>query len=323
MEISLLLSTDPCVTQLVSLRDTAGRSLLFSSPQPADLFSSPQHKSAYENQTKLAQEKINIVKEYSRYNEEYKAYFVREPMSYDVSNSVEIGSNDIYVDEDENNLRIHMQISRIPTSIIMMQYKLMSLCQMMFPRTCLGKDMAYTMIKAAGAALEPKSEWVQPRVSPYRLATHLTSAFVIYSGILWTALSVVMPEPPSGLLNWVHGATKIRRLALPVSFIVGLTAASGAFVAGNDAGHTYNTFPKMGDVWVPDDIFRKEPLIRNFFENTSLVQLNHRILAMTTLLAVGALWLASKRINLHPAAQSLIGSTLGMATLQVIIFFSN
>ncbi|KAF3329769.1 cytochrome c oxidase assembly protein COX15 [Carex littledalei] len=169
---------------------------------------------------------------------------------------------------------------------------------------------------------EPKSEWVQPRVSPYRLATHLTSAFVIYSGILWTALSVVMPEPPSGSLNWVHGATKIRRLALPVSFIVGLTAVSGAFVAGNDAGHAYNTFPKMGDVWVPDDIFNMEPLIRNFFENTSLVQLNHRILATTTLSAVGALWLASRRINLHPAVQSLIGSTLGMAALQVTLGLS-
>lgn len=52
-----------------------------------------------------------------------------------------------------------------------------------------------------------------------------------------------MPEPPSGSLNWVHGATKIRRLALPVSFIVGLTAVSGAFVAGNDA------------VWFPSSFF--------------------------------------------------------------------
>lgn len=52
-----------------------------------------------------------------------------------------------------------------------------------------------------------------------------------------------------------------------------------------------------------------------------LFQLNHRILAMTTLSAVGALWLASRRINLHPAVQSLIGSTLGMAALQVIHFF--
>ncbi|KAJ4747505.1 Cytochrome c oxidase assembly protein COX15 [Rhynchospora pubera] len=169
---------------------------------------------------------------------------------------------------------------------------------------------------------EPRSEWVQPRVSPYRLATHLTSAFVIYCGILWTALSVVMPEAPSGALNWVHGATKIRRLALPASFIVGLTAVSGAYVAGNDAGHAYNTFPKMGDVWIPDDIFSMEPLIRNFFENTSLVQLNHRILAMTTLSAIGALWFASRRIEVHPAVQSLIGATLGMAALQVTLGLS-
>jgi len=28
----------------------------------------------------------------------------------------------------------------------------------------------------------------------------------------------------------------------------------------------------MGDSWVPDDIFSMEPLIHNFFENTSLVQ---------------------------------------------------
>ncbi|KAJ3684084.1 hypothetical protein LUZ61_013248 [Rhynchospora tenuis] len=99
-----------------------------------------------------------------------------------------------------------------------------------------------------------------------------------------------------------------------------LAAISGAYVAGNDAGHAYNTFPKMGDVWIPDDIFSKEPLVCNFFENTSLVQLNHRILAMTTLSAIGALWFASRRIEMHPAhpaVQSLIGSTLGMAALQV------
>ena len=82
---------------------------------------------------------------------------------------------------------------------------------------------------------EPTSEYVQPRVSPYRLATHLTSAFVIYCGILWTALSVVMPDPPTGSMSWVNGASKIRKLAIPVSAVVGITAISGAFVAGNDA----------------------------------------------------------------------------------------
>lgn len=37
-------------------------------------------------------------------------------------------------------------------------------------------------------------------------------------------------------------------------------------------GHAYNTFPKMGDTWIPDDVFDMKPLIRNFFENTSTVQ---------------------------------------------------
>lgn len=82
---------------------------------------------------------------------------------------------------------------------------------------------------------EPQSEYSEPRVSPYRLAAHLTSAFAIYSGLLWTGLSVVMPEPPAESLAWVQGAAKVKRLALPVSIIVGITAVSGAFVAGNDA----------------------------------------------------------------------------------------
>ncbi|KAI9186449.1 hypothetical protein LWI28_017339 [Acer negundo] len=93
---------------------------------------------------------------------------------------------------------------------------------------------------------EPPSEYAQPRVSPYRLAAHLTSAFVIYSGLFWTGLSAVMPEPPAESVAWVRGAAKVKKLALPVSFIVGITAISGAFVAGNDAGRAYNTFPKNG-----------------------------------------------------------------------------
>ncbi|XP_038883659.1 cytochrome c oxidase assembly protein COX15 isoform X2 [Benincasa hispida] len=166
---------------------------------------------------------------------------------------------------------------------------------------------------------EPASEYAQPRVSPYRLAAHLTSAFIIYCGLFWTGLSVVMPEPPVESVAWAHGAAKVRRIALPVSLLVGITAISGAFVAGNDAGHAYNTFPKMGDTWVPDDIFDMKPLIRNFFENTSTVQLDHRILATATLVSIGTLWWSTRKLEIHPAVRSLIGSTFGMAALQVTL----
>ncbi|KAI4307802.1 hypothetical protein L6164_030945 [Bauhinia variegata] len=166
---------------------------------------------------------------------------------------------------------------------------------------------------------EPESEYSQPRVSPYRLAVHLTSAFAIYCGLFWTALSVVMPEPPAESVAWVRGAAKVKRLALPISLLVGLTAVSGAFVAGNDAGRAFNTFPKMGDVWIPDDIFDMKPVIRNLFENTSTVQLDHRIFATATLISIGLLWWSTRKLDVHPAVRSLIGTTVGMAALQVTL----
>ncbi|GAA0187209.1 chaperone [Lithospermum erythrorhizon] len=166
---------------------------------------------------------------------------------------------------------------------------------------------------------EPVSEYAEPRVSPYRLAAHLTSAFVIYTGLLWTALSVVMPEPPTESVAWVQGAAKVRRLALPVSILVGITAVSGAFVAGNDAGRAFNTFPKMGDTWIPDEILSMKPLLRNFFENTATVQLDHRILATASLVSIGSLWWFTRKLDIHPAIKSLIGSTAGMAAIQVTL----
>ncbi|RAL45560.1 hypothetical protein DM860_009424 [Cuscuta australis] len=169
---------------------------------------------------------------------------------------------------------------------------------------------------------EPPSEYVIPRVSPYRLAAHLTSAFAIYSGLFWTGLSVVMPEPPAESLAWVHGAAKVKRFALPVGILVGLTAISGAFVAGNDAGHAFNTFPKMGDTWIPENVLSMKPLIHNFFENTATVQLDHRILATATLASIGGLWWATRKLDIHPAVRSLVGSTLGMAALQVSLGIS-
>ncbi|KAL2630335.1 hypothetical protein R1flu_015021 [Riccia fluitans] len=170
---------------------------------------------------------------------------------------------------------------------------------------------------------EPETEYAQPRVSPYRLAAHLTSAFVIYSGLFWTALSVAMPEPPSAANQLMLDASRrIRKLALPVAGLVGLTAISGAFVAGNDAGHAYNTFPKMGDTWVPDGLLEMKPFIRNFFENTATVQMDHRILALTTLSSIGLLWLAARRLPLNPAVKTLLDATLGMAALQVTLGIS-
>lgn len=57
---------------------------------------------------------------------------------------------------------------------------------------------------------------------------------------------------------------------------------AGAFVAGLDAGLVYNSFPKMGERWIPDDLLAFSPALKNFFENPTTVQFDHRILASLT-----------------------------------------
>lgn len=51
-------------------------------------------------------------------------------------------------------------------------------------------------------------------------------------------------------------------------------------MAGLDAGLVYNSFPKMGDNWIPDDILSMDPVISNVTENPTTVQFNHRILVI-------------------------------------------
>jgi len=54
------------------------------------------------------------------------------------------------------------------------------------------------------------------------------------------------------------------------------TMLAGAFVAGNRAGLVYNEFPMMGGRFVPQDYWDLQPAWRNFTENLSAVQFNHR-----------------------------------------------
>lgn len=142
---------------------------------------------------------------------------------------------------------------------------------------------------------EPSEEWLQPRVSPYRLAGHLVSAFAIYATLVWTALDLGTPRPL--VRNMVEAAgpwaARARGKLLPFAALVGVTATSGAFVAGLDAGRAYNEWPLMGGQWVPAefwDLWDKGYGVRNFFENTAAVQFDHRTLALTTATSALLLW---------------------------------
>ena len=62
-------------------------------------------------------------------------------------------------------------------------------------------------------------------------------------------------------------------------FLILLQIILGAFVSGLDAGKIYQTWPLMGQSFVPNDLIIKN--FNNFFDfnNHSLVQFYHRSLA--------------------------------------------
>lgn len=157
-----------------------------------------------------------------------------------------------------------------------------------------------------------------PRVSQYRLASHLTFAFVLYSLFLWNAFDHLIPaEKLAGAVS--KSAGTFRKLAHGTKGMIFLTALSGAFVAGLDAGLVYNSFPKMADRWIPSDILAQQPVMRNFTENPTTVQFDHRILGITTLCMITGLWMLSKRQVLPKRAYRAATAVGIMGWMQVLL----
>jgi cytochrome c oxidase assembly protein subunit 15 len=116
-------------------------------------------------------------------------------------------------------------------------------------------------------------------VSQYRLAFHLTLACVIYAALVWTAQRL-MPPPSTPMPR------RLRMTARVLLILVLVQIYFGALVAGLDAGLVYNTFPLIDGAFVPDTVrlFFEQPLWKNFFENTLMVQFQHRMLAYAIVL---------------------------------------
>ncbi len=154
-----------------------------------------------------------------------------------------------------------------------------------------------------------------PAVSQYRLTAHLMSAFLILAFMWWTALSLLYPANGRERHPWFG-----RTVAL--TSLVTITIISGGFVAGLKAGKLYNTFPMMGDYWVPPGLMALEPAWRNFFDNHATVQFDHRILAMTTFALIVAYWLRIRTSDLPARIRKGVNALLHTAVLQVALGIS-
>ena len=131
----------------------------------------------------------------------------------------------------------------------------------------------------------------KPDVNHYRLAAHLTTAFVTFAFTLWVALDLIFPIKQT--INKTY--RDLIRIGLAILFI---QIIYGAFVAGLDAGFIHNNWPMMneGKFMHETVLIEKTPLYKNFIEGRSGVQFVHRILAFIVVFSVLIIYINGKKI---------------------------
>lgn len=159
----------------------------------------------------------------------------------------------------------------------------------------------------------------KPNVSQYRLAAHLLMAIVIYCYILWTAWSLLSPAARNA---WVPRVKKLRVQVRMLSGIILLMVISGAFVAGTHAGAVFKTFPDMAGHFLPPGLFAMSPFFRNFVENTTTIQFDHRLIAYVIIISLSLIWYGSRHYTLTSSARNALTLMLIMMIIQVTLGIS-
>lgn len=152
----------------------------------------------------------------------------------------------------------------------------------------------------------------RPDVSHLRLATHLVTALIIFSALIWTALDLLGRDQRPARLGWT---------SLALILVLAVQIVLGAFTAGLDAGYAFSSWPKMGETWFPEGGWHEGwSIVRNAIDNPVVVQFIHRWFAWVAAAAVLAMAVRANRAGAKGASHALatlvaIQIGLGIATL--------
>ena len=155
----------------------------------------------------------------------------------------------------------------------------------------------------------------KPDVSHYRLSIHLIMAFIIYGYLLFLTFSIYDLKNNKKKIIIKNKNFFITNVILICLILV--TVFSGGMVAGLNAGLVYNTFPLMGDTFIPFDVWNLNPRFINFLENPVTVQFEHRVLGITTFILTLILWFYTKTHNLPLSIKKKVNILLLIVIIQV------
>ena len=151
----------------------------------------------------------------------------------------------------------------------------------------------------------------RPDVSHFRLAIHLCAAFTVFSMVLWTAMDL-----HQGRRAFRHDGSPAGRWSRWLLVLLAVQIVWGAFTAGMDAGHSYNTWPLMNGRFMPENVLAHQSLWTNLADHRDGVQFVHRNLAWLVAAAFVGFALAYRH---GPALRGVWPWLIAAVTLQFVL----
>ena len=105
-----------------------------------------------------------------------------------------------------------------------------------------------------------------PHVSHFRLSAHLFLALALYIITFNQATSIYYKQSFWGGFSYCQ---------IMIIFLITMQIIAGGLVAGLKAGLVYNSFPLMGESFIPEEIFTQSKY--NYLHDSAIVQFIHRI----------------------------------------------
>jgi len=152
-----------------------------------------------------------------------------------------------------------------------------------------------------------------PDVSHFRLAAHLTTAFLTFAATLWVALDLKFPVKKAI-------DKKFRNLIIISYLVLIIQIIYGAFVAGLKAGLLHNHWPFMNEgKLMHETVYILEPFYKNLIENPSGIQFIHRTIAYIVTIFILIIWYKAKQMSLTSYQNRAVDSLFILVCVQFLL----
>lgn len=150
------------------------------------------------------------------------------------------------------------------------------------------------------------------------IAAHLGTGYLFFAAILWAYLKTGADDSTSA--GRISGKFALYSLIAVIALFMQII--SGGLMAGTGAGHIYNTFPKMGENWLPSAAAMFADTYGGFWDNLGrnpvLIQVIHRWWILVLIVGIGLQHSVRRQVVLSGKGKKAFLAASILLVLQII-----